>query len=111
MKAIAPLCLSALLATAAASTAALAHAHCDRGLSATGRMPNGLNFEPPRIYDTTGLARTRAIAGWKHKVAAQCLQYSSFWWRAHAKHVECEGYAGGVSCEVTARPARKLLGS
>jgi hypothetical protein len=78
---------------------------------ATGRMANGLNFDPPRNYDTMALARTRAIAGWQQKVAALCLRHSPPWWHAHAKQLVCECHADGIGCEVTAKPARKLLGS
>ena len=110
MKALATLCLGALLAIMAASPEALAHSgQCDLGLRAAGRMPNGLNFDPPRPYDTAKAARSRAIAAWRQKVAARCPRHSTFWWRAHAKSVDCEGHAGGASCEVGARPARKLF--
>lgn len=71
MQTIATLFLSALLATPAASTANLAHSRqCDRDLT---HGVNGLNFDPPRNYDTMALARVRAIAGWQQKVAALCV--------------------------------------
>lgn len=109
MRMLAALGLAALLA-AATSGAASAHApQCHYGIIATGRMANGLSFEPPRRYDTQGVARSRAIASWRARVAARCPQHSTFWWRAHDKRVSCEGYAGGVACEVRAIPARKLL--
>jgi hypothetical protein len=110
MKTLATLSLGALLAMLAASPGALAHpGPCEIGLRAMGRMANGLNFDPPRHYDTIKAARSRAIAAWRQKVAARCPGHSTFWWRAHAKRIDCEGYAGGVSCEVEARPARKLF--
>jgi hypothetical protein len=110
MKTPATLCLGALLAMMAASPDAVAHsAQCELSVRAMGRMPNGLNFEPPRHYDTVRMARSRAIAAWRQKVAARCPHHSTFWWRAQAKSIDCEGYAGGVSCEVGARPARKLF--
>ena len=110
MKTLATLCTGALLAMMAASPGALAHSgQCEIGLRATGRMSNGLNFDPPRHYDTVKAARSRAIAAWRQKVAMRCPRHSTFWWRAYSKSVDCEGYAGGVSCEVGARPARKLF--
>lgn len=110
MKTLAALCLGAVVTLLAASPDALAHSgQCETGLRATARMPNGLNFEPRRHYDSVKAARTRAIAAWRQKVAARCPGHSTFWWRAHAKSIDCEGYAGGVSCEVGARPARKLF--
>ena len=110
MKTLAILGLGACLALIANSAAALADPlQCEFGLHATGRMANGLNFDPPRHYDTLRQARSRAIAAWRQKVATRCPRHSTFWWRAYAKSVDCEGYAGGVSCQVAARPARKLF--
>lgn len=82
---------------------------CDRGFSAVARVPSGANFTPPRAYDATRLARSRAIRYWKMKVRTLCPDHSAFWWRAHDKDVACEGYAGGIACRVAARPAHKFL--
>jgi hypothetical protein len=110
MKALTTPCLVAVLAMLATSPEALAYSGpCEIGLRATGRMSNGLNFDPPRHYDTMKAARSRAIAAWRQKVAVRCPHHSTFWWRAHGKRVDCEGYAGGVNCEVAATPARKLF--
>jgi hypothetical protein len=110
MRIVATLSLSALLGLAAAG-AASAHPYssCQSGVVAAGRMANGLNFEPARHYDTERVARSRAIAMWRQRVAFRCPGRSTFWWRAHDKRVDCEGYAGGVACEVRAIPARKLF--
>lgn len=109
MRMLATLSLSALLAVAA-SGAASAHSYsCRSGISAAGRMANGLNFDPPRRYDTERVARSRAIAAWRQRVALRCPGHSTFWWRAHDKRVDCEGYAGGVACQVRAAPARKMF--
>jgi hypothetical protein len=109
MRMLATLSLSALLAVAASGPAPAHSYSCHGGIAAAGRMANGLNFDPPRLYDTERVARSRAIAVWRQKVAARCPGRSTFWWRAHDKRVDCEGYAGGVACEVRAVPARKLL--
>ena len=109
MRMLATLSLSALLAVAA-SGAASAHSYsCHSGIAAAGRMANGLNFDPPRRYDTERVARSRAIAAWRQRVALRRPGHSTFWWRAHDKRVDCEGYAGGVACRVRAAPARKLF--
>jgi hypothetical protein len=109
MRMLAALSLSALLGMAASGTASAHSYSCHGGIAALGRMANGLNFDPPRRYDTERVARSRAIAAWRLRVATRCPAYSTFWWRAHDKRVECEGYAGGVACEVRAAPARKLF--
>jgi hypothetical protein len=111
MRTLAVVSLSALLAVAASGPApAQSYSYsCRNGIAATGRMANGLNFDPPRRYDTERAARSRAIAAWRQGVAARCPTHSTFWWRAHDKRVDCEGYAGGVACQVRAIPARKLL--
>jgi hypothetical protein len=48
-----------------------------------------------------------------HKVDVDIIDIAPrsnpLWWRAHDKRVDCEGYAGGVACEVRAAPARKLF--
>ena len=109
MKSLAALSLGAVLAVSAAGSASAHSYGCHDGIAAWGRMSNGLNFDPPRRYDTERLARSRAIAAWRLKVATRCPSRSTFWWRAHDKRVDCEGYAGGVACEVRAIPARKLF--
>lgn len=101
------LALSALLLAVGVGGAA-AKDECQGAIVASARAPNGLNLEPPQHYDTEKLARSRAIASWQQKVAALCPQDSTLWWRARDKKVDCEGYAGGIGCEVSARPARKL---
>lgn len=82
---------------------------CDRGFYAQARVANGLNYDPPRHYDATALARSRAIGLWKMKVRTLCPDHSAFWWRAFEKDVACEGYAGGIGCRVAARPAHKFF--
>jgi hypothetical protein len=82
---------------------------CDRGFAAQARVANGLNYDPPRAYDATALARSRAIGLWKMKVRTLCPDHSAFWWRAFEKDVSCEGYAGGIGCRVAARPAHKFF--
>src|SRR5436853_4653298 len=101
--------LSAMLVLAAAVPASAHSYSCHQGIAATGRIANGRNFDPPRLYDTQRAARSRAVAAWRQRVALRCPGRSTFWWRAHDKRVDCEGYAGGVACEVRAVPARKLL--
>jgi hypothetical protein len=102
--------LGGLLGALASCGPALADpAWCEREVVGSGRIANGLNFDPPRHYDTQAVARQRAIAAWRDKVGVRCPHHSTFWWRAHGKSVDCEGYAGGIECEVRAVPARKLL--
>src|SRR4051812_26363478 len=95
MKSLAALSLGAVLAVSAAGPASAHSYGCHDGFAAGGRTANALNFAPPRRYDTERLARSRAIAAWRQKVAARCPSRSTFWWRAHDKRVDCEGYAGG----------------
>src|SRR5438046_1043273 len=109
MRVLSTLGLSALLMAAACGTASAYSPRCQLGIAAAGRMANGLNFDPPRHYATERLARRRAIEAWRQKVDWRCPGHSTFWWRAHDKRVDCEGYAGGVACEVKAVPARKLF--
>jgi len=109
MRMLSTLGLSLLLAATASATASAHWQGCQRGIAAVGRMANGLNFDPPRRYDTQWAARHRAIAAWRQRVAASCPRHSTFWWRAHDKRVDCEGYAGGIACVVRAAPARKLF--
>ncbi len=99
--------LSALL-LALSVCAAGAEEACRGTIAASARAPSGLNLEPPQHYDTEKLARSRAIARWRQEVATRCPQASTLWWRAHGKKIACEGYAGGIECEVSALPARKL---
>ncbi len=107
MRTLALLPLSALLLAVGIGGAA-AKDECKGAIVASARAPNGINLEPPQHYDTEKLARSRAIASWQKNVATLCAQYSTLWWRAHDKKVDCEGYAGGIGCEVSARPAHKL---
>lgn len=103
-------CLSALLALGLSTSSASAYSWgCNASLGAWGRAPNGLNYEPPRGYDTVALARARAISNWKTRVRVACPDHSAFWWRAADKAVDCQGYAGGAACTVRARPALKFF--
>jgi hypothetical protein len=79
---------------------------CARAISANARAPNGANLVPPQTYDTQKLARSRAIKAWQKTTGARCKGYSTSWLIARAKKVDCEGYAGGVSCRVAARPRK-----
>jgi len=106
---LATLSLSALLGLAPCSAASAHPYSCYSGIAAAGRMANGLNFDPPLRYDTERVARSRAIAAWRQRVALRCPGRSTFWWRAHDKRIDCEGYAGGIACQVSAVPARKLF--
>lgn len=102
----------ALSAAGALTVLANAPAHagrCDRGFAAIARAPHAATANRPGTYDTTRLARSRAIRYWKMKVRTLCPDHSAFWWRAFDKDVECEGYAGGMACRVEARPAHKFL--
>ena len=107
MRMLPKLPLSALL-LALGISGAVAKDACQGAIADSARAPNGLNLDPPQHYDTEKLARGRAIAGWQQKVATRCPLYSTLWWRARDRKVDCEGYAGGIGCEVSARPARKL---
>lgn len=98
----------ALLATSAMIVPAHA-SYCERGFYVHARAPNGLNYDPPRQYDTRALARSRAIGIWKTKVRTYCPDHSAFWWRALDKRIQCEGYAGGVVCDIYGRPAHKFF--
>lgn len=102
--------MSALLALGLSAGGASAHSlRCESSFGAWGRAPNGLNYEPPRLYDTVATARARAISNWKMRVRVACPDHSAFWWRAADKAVDCQGYAGGAACTVRARPALKFL--
>jgi hypothetical protein len=99
-----PLPLTALL-LALGVCSATAKDSCPGPIVASARAPNGLNLDPPQHYDTQKLARSRAIASWRREVAKRCPQSSTLWWRAHGKKIDCEGYAGGIECEVRGQPA------
>jgi len=110
MKTLSALSLAAGAALLIGLTTTAAEAgRCDRGFYAQARVPNALNYDPPRTYDATALARSRAIGLWKMKVRTLCPDHSAFWWRAFEKDVACEGYAGGIGCRVAARPAHKFF--
>src|SRR5437879_5740963 len=99
--------LAALLGVGGAAAAQTGQ--CSNAIVASARAPNGLNYDPPRHYDTEKLAQKRAVAAWQRTVAAACPRYSTSWSRAQEKTFNCEGYAGGISCEASARPARRML--
>lgn len=102
--------LGALAVLAASTMFTPAQAsYCERGFYAHARMANGLNYDPPRYYDARALARSRAIGIWKTKVRTYCPDHSAFWWRALDKRIQCEGYAGGVVCDIYGRPAHKFF--
>jgi len=110
MRVLVVVCLSVLLGAALMSDSAWAQPRaCNSSISASARATNGLNLVPPQTYDTQELARSRAIAAWQGTVAARCPRRSSPWRRAKGRKVDCDGYAGGISCEVSATPARRLL--
>lgn len=98
------LALSALLVATGVSGAAAEDA-CASEIVVSARAPNGLNLDPPQRYDTQKLARSRAIAGWQRNVATRCPHSSPLWRRARDRKVDCEGYAGGIGCDASARPA------
>ena len=99
---IATAILTALTTT---STAALADpAACHTGITGMGRMSSGMAYDPPRHYDAGKIARKKAIADWRTKVAATCPHHSTWWIRASSKAIVCDGYAGGTGCEATAIP-------
>ena len=105
MKTLQTLIATAVLAALTTSTAAFADpAACTTGITASGRMSNGMAYDPPRHYDAEKLARKKAIHAWHEQVEATCPHHSSRWWRASHKSIACDGYAGGIGCEATAIP-------
>jgi hypothetical protein len=96
-----PLTSIALLLALGVCSAAAKDA-CPGPIVASARAPNGLNLDPPQHCDTEKLARSRAITSWRREVAKRCPQSSTLWWRARAKKIDCEGYAGGIECEARA---------
>ena len=102
-----PLMTRGLLAASilALSPATLAHAGCADGMTGVGRAANPSHYDPPRKYDVVELARTRAELAWLKAVKAECPGRSVIWLRSSGRKVECEGYAGGTECTVTAIPA------
>ena len=95
-----------LILAAASGTVEAQASACGRSISASARAPNGANLVPPQYYDTQKLARSRASKAWQKAIRARCKGYSTSWLIARAKKVDCEGYAGGVSCQVSARPRK-----
>ena len=95
-----------LILAAASGTVEAQASACGRSISASARAPNGANLVPPQNYDTQKLARSRAIKAWQKTTGVRCNGYSTSWLIARAKKVDCEGYAGGVSCQVSARPRK-----
>jgi hypothetical protein len=80
---------------------------CRSVIAVSARAPNGANLVPPQTYDTQAVARQRALAAWRRTVAKGCAGSSSQWRNATARNIQCEGYAGGVSCEVSGKPGRR----
>ena len=97
-----------ILAVALAGPAA-AESACQAGITGVGRAANPLNYDPPKHYNMGELAKKRAIANWHEQVNAKCRHDSSLWFRARNKKIECDGYAGGIGCEATAIPARRIF--
>jgi hypothetical protein len=101
--------VAALVVSAAAALPAAADpAACHDGISAMAKAANPMNYDPPKHYDAESLAKSRAISAWRSKVESLCPHHSSHWWRAHDKKVSCEGYAGGIGCDVSAIPAHRF---
>ncbi|MFA5948653.1 MAG: hypothetical protein WC807_00050 [Hyphomicrobium sp.] len=94
------------LLTACCAAGPLQAAGCKTGVSALGSAANPMNYDPPKRYNMEALAKTRAIAAWRAEVRKSCPGHLSYWWAASKRSVICEGHAGGLSCEVTAVPAR-----
>ncbi len=109
MKTIASVAGAALLMLSAnLAEAAPAYGQCDGVITGTGRASHGQNFDPPRKYNTERMARERAIANWSAKVRSSCPRSSARWLIASRKRVSCDGVAGGIGCEATAHPRRRL---
>jgi len=105
------LALAALIAVTCGGLAARpagAGMTCGASFTASGKAANPLNYDPPRHYNPEKLARDRAIAAWRAKVSQICPQVSNFWWRARDRKISCEGYAGGIGCEVSGTPATHI---
>lgn len=79
-------------------------AECSGGVTAHARAANPQNFDPPKSYDAETLATARAKNTWSATVAHACPGFSTKWWLSRGRSVQCEGTAGGVSCEVKAVP-------
>jgi len=103
MKTLAMIGLAVAIVT---QPAAANPAQCTVVVTATGRAGNPQNYEPPRHYDAEKLASARAIQAWQAKAAHQCPHYSNLWTRARNRKLDCEGHAGGISCQASATPAR-----
>ena len=84
-------------------------ASCSAGVTGSGQAANPLNYDPPKHYNVEKLAKQRAIAAWHEAVEAKCQHVSSHWWRARNKKIECDNHAGGLGCEATAIPARRIF--
>jgi hypothetical protein len=82
---------------------------CRKSTTAVGRAANPANYDPPKHYNMEKLAKTRAIANWQAAVRTNCPEASTLWLRASDKKISCEGYAGGLGCEATATPAKRLF--
>lgn len=96
---------TALLLVIACLAPAHAEDACLEPVKAYARAANPLNYDPPKHYNPERLAKDRAIARWRDEVASKCPRASNLWWRARDRKVECEGYAGGIGCDVSAIPA------
>lgn len=98
---------SAVMAALAAMYAdGASAAGCEAPVSAEGRAANPMNFDPPQHYDMEATAKARARAAWRQAVKLRCPGYQANWPLAHRAADICEGYAGGISCTVSAVPAR-----
>jgi hypothetical protein len=77
---------------------------CKSVVSVSARAPEGSNLVPPQTYNTEDVAKKNAVKAWEELVAQHCPGFASQWNKAKAPQTQCEGYAGGISCEVSAQP-------
>jgi hypothetical protein len=95
---------SGVAAAAFLSSAAVADTPDCKNVSVSARAPEGSNLVPPQTYNTEDVAKKNAIKAWEELVAQHCPGYAPQWNKAKAHQTQCEGYAGGISCDVSAQP-------
>ena len=81
-----------LLLPGTAAIAKSGAAHCTMPISGEGtatRVEGSDDFTAYHGHVPDNLAKNRAIRNWQALVGKQCRGYSTYWWRAISKSINC----------------------
>ena len=79
------------------------------GEGTASRVEGSADYKTYRGKVPANLAKTRAIRNWQAAVGKHCRGYSTYWWRAKSKSINCDAGMGKDYCTATAIPRRKIL--